>query len=117
MIKNWDNLNKTTLPSKNWAKPHIIFLAFTWLISNILVIYFLVLGLPDNNEYKILRYVLHIAYDISIIWFLMKSGLSADHLPEIKPFIFPRWRYGKIYWYLPHYYYLLSGERKLKYWY
>jgi hypothetical protein len=39
---------------------------------------------------------MHTAYALSLIWFLIKSGLPVDELPDIKPFMFPRWEYGKI---------------------
>jgi len=77
-------------------KPHIIVFVIMWLITNILTIYFLFLGVRNTDEYQGLRYLVQTAYVLSLIWFLKKSGSSLSLLPEIKPCLFPRWRYGKI---------------------
>ncbi|MBT8398407.1 MAG: CPBP family intramembrane metalloprotease [Gemmatimonadetes bacterium] len=39
-------------------------------------------------------HVLHAAYAVGLIWYLVRTGLSTQDLPEIEPIIFPKKRFG-----------------------
>ncbi|MBN1183180.1 MAG: hypothetical protein JXB49_12880, partial [Bacteroidales bacterium] len=89
-------MNESYLNIKTWMKPHNLVLVLTWFITSTLTVYLLIIGMLNNDEYQGLRYVMHTAYVLSLIWFLTKLELPAVQHPDIKPFIFPRWKYGKI---------------------
>ena len=86
-----------TLPNRQSIyTPHHLALITMWFILIMSNIYFLIHGVRASDEYQEVRHLLHAIYVLILLWFLNSSGLSKGQLPDIKPFIFPRWKYGKL---------------------
>jgi hypothetical protein len=77
-----------------WSTPHHLILTIMWLITTIVMVTLLWLGFRDTGRYNTLRYVLQAGYVAALIWYLIRMGPSINQLPEIRPIVFPRWRYG-----------------------
>jgi hypothetical protein len=52
------------------------------------------LDVRDTGGYSLVRNILHVGYVAALFWYLGRSGPSINQLPELRPFVFPRWRYG-----------------------
>jgi hypothetical protein len=52
------------------------------------------LDVRDTGGYSLSRNFLHGGYVAALLWYLGRSGPSISQLPELRPFVFPHWRYG-----------------------
>ena len=77
-----------------WLTPHRLVLTILWLVTTIAIIPMLWLGVRDTGGYSLARNILHVGYVAALLWYLGRSEPSINQLPEIRPFVFPRWRYG-----------------------
>ena len=66
-----------------------------WLVTTVALITMLWLDIRDTGGYSLGRNFLHGGYVAALIWYLGRSGPSISQLPELRPFLFPRWRFGK----------------------
>ena len=92
------SMTSDTLPVFNRQSlftPHRLALITMWFITSMSIIYFLVHGVRATDEYQGVRHLLHATYVLVLLWFLSSSGLLRSQLPDIEPFMFPRWKYGK----------------------
>ena len=65
-----------------------------WLITTVAIVTMLWLDVRDTGRYSVVRNILHVGYVAALFWYLARSGPSINQLPEIRPFVFPRWRYS-----------------------
>ena len=77
-----------------WSTPHRLILTIMWLITTIAMVTMLWLGFRDTGRYDALRYMLQAGYVAALIWYLIRRGPSVSQLPELRPIVFPRRRYG-----------------------
>ena len=77
-----------------WSTPHHLILTIMWLITTIAMVTMLGLGFRDTGRHDALRYMLQAGYVAALIWYLIRRGPSVSQLPELRPIVFPRRRYG-----------------------
>lgn len=82
-------------PNQSWFAPHCIALAIMWLATTVTIIGMLLHGVRHTDQFQVLRYILQVAYILALLWYLGSSSHSIARLPEIRPFVLARWRYGK----------------------
>jgi hypothetical protein len=81
-------------PIQSWYAPHRLVLSILWLVTTVAIVTMLWDGVRDTDRYNVVRHVLHASYVVALLWYLGRSGASTNQLPELRPLIFPRWRYG-----------------------
>jgi hypothetical protein len=79
---------------KSWLVPHRIALIVMWVVTTAALAVMLVNDVRLTGQYKEVRYVLLVGYVATLLWYLGRSGPSVNQLPEIRPQVLPRWRYG-----------------------
>ena len=77
-----------------WLAPHRLVLTIMWLVTTVAIVIMLWLDVRDTGRYSEARYVLQASYVAALLWYLSRSGPSISQIPELRPFVFPRWRYG-----------------------
>lgn len=77
-----------------WFAAHRIALIIIWLVITGACIVMLVIDVRHTNQFSVMRYVLQGTYVLALLWYLSRSGPSISQLPELRPLVFPRWRYG-----------------------
>jgi hypothetical protein len=77
-----------------WSAPHRLVLTLMWLVSTIAIIIMLWLDVRETGHYRQMRDILQVGYVAALLWYLARSGPSISQLPKIRPFVFPRWKYG-----------------------
>jgi hypothetical protein len=65
-----------------------------WLVTIAAIIVMLFYDVRSTGQYKAVIYVLLVGYDTALLWYLARTGPSVRQLPEIRPQLLPRWRYG-----------------------
>jgi hypothetical protein len=75
--------------------PHGITLIAIWLISTVSFIIMLCGGVRKTGQYRTIRDILQVAYVLSLIWYLIRTGPSIKQLPDISPVFLPKVRIGK----------------------
>ena len=80
--------------NQSWFAPHRIVLTIMWLVTTVAIVIMLWLDVRDTGRYSVVRNILHVGYVAALFWYLGRSGPSINQLPELRPFVFPRWRYG-----------------------
>jgi hypothetical protein len=85
---------RTRLPKATGFVPHRIVLIILWLITTVSMIVMLMQGVRDTHRFSTARYALLVAYAVALLWYLARTGHSVNQLPEIRPQVLPRWRYG-----------------------
>jgi hypothetical protein len=66
----------------------------TWVVVTGAVVVMLLYGVRATDQYGAVRYLLQASYVVALLWYLGRTGPSANQLPEIGPQVLPRWRYG-----------------------
>lgn len=74
--------------------PHRSVVGFMWLVSTVTMVTMLCYGIKSTGKYEAFRYMLHVGYVTSLLWFLIRTGSYRNRLPELKPQVLPRWKYG-----------------------
>ena len=77
-----------------WFAPHRLVLIIMWLVTTVTIVMMLWLDVRATGGYSLARDILHVGYVAALLWYLGRSGPSINQLPEIHPFVFPRWKYG-----------------------
>ncbi len=65
-----------------------------WLITSAAMVAMLWLGVRETGRYGEVCYLLQAGYVAALIWYLIRSGPSLNQLPELRPLLFRRRRYG-----------------------
>jgi len=65
-----------------------------WLVTTVAIVVMLWLDVRDTDRYSLVRNILNVGYVAALLWYLTRSGPSISQLPTIRPFVFPRWKYG-----------------------
>jgi hypothetical protein len=76
--------------------PHNIALITMWLLSTVSLIVMLSIGVRNTGQFRTARYILQVAYVITLFWYLTRSGPSIKQLPELNPLVLPKLRIGKL---------------------
>jgi len=77
-----------------WSTPHHLILTIMWLMTTAVMVTMLGLGVRETGRYGEVRYTLQAGYVAALIWYLIRQGPSVSQLPELRPIVFPRRRYG-----------------------
>ena len=80
--------------NKSLLAPHRIALVVMWVVTTAVIVVMLFNNVRSTGQYKEVRYVLLVGYVATLLWYLGRSGPSVNQLPEIRPQVLPRWRYG-----------------------
>ncbi|MFC1607919.1 type II CAAX prenyl endopeptidase Rce1 family protein [Candidatus Latescibacterota bacterium] len=89
-----ENISKENI--KSWFEKRHLVMAIIWLAVSVSLVTMLILNVRNNYQFGIARYVMQIAYVLVLLWYISKTGYSASQLPDIRPMVFPRWRYGNL---------------------
>lgn len=74
--------------------PHCIALVVIWVVTTAAIVVMLFYNVRATGQYKEVRYVLQVGYVAALLWYLGRSGPSVNQLPEIRPQVLPRWKFG-----------------------
>jgi hypothetical protein len=74
--------------------PHRIALVVIWVVTTAAIVVMLFHNVRSTGQYKEVRYVLQVGYVAALLWYLGRSGPSVNQLPETRPQVLPRWRFG-----------------------
>jgi hypothetical protein len=83
------------MKNKSWFAPNRIALTFMWVVTTVTIVVMLLHGVRHTDQFSVVRYVLQGAYVSALLWYLCRAGHSINQLPEIRPFVLPRWRFGQ----------------------
>lgn len=79
---------------KSLLAPHGIALVVMWVLTTAAIAPMLFNDVRSTGYYEEVRYVLLVGYVAALLWYLGRSGPSVSQLPEIRPQVLPRWRFG-----------------------
>jgi hypothetical protein len=79
---------------KSLLAPHRIALVVMWVLTTAAIVVMLFNDVRSTGQYKEVRYVLLVGYVAALFWHLGRSGPSVNQLPEIRPQVLPRWKFG-----------------------
>jgi hypothetical protein len=79
---------------RSWSEPQRMVLAILWLVTAAAMGMMLWQDVRHTNQFSTARHALLVAYAAALLWYLGRSGPSVSLLPEVRPFVFPRWRDG-----------------------
>lgn len=93
--------SKDTEISKKLSKralfaPHRIALITMWILITVTLVVMLFSGVRNTDQFRVERYILQVAYVLTLIWYLSRTGLSVKQLPDVSPFLLPKRRIGKL---------------------
>lgn len=74
--------------------PHRIALVVIWVVTTAAIVVMFFYNVRSTGQYKEVRYVLQVGYVAALLWYLGRSGPSVNQLPEIRPQVLPRWKFG-----------------------
>jgi hypothetical protein len=74
--------------------PHRMAVMVAWIVVTTIVVLMLLHNVRFTDRYNSIRYLLHVCYVASLLWYLSRTGASVKRLPELIPQLLPRWRYG-----------------------
>lgn len=77
------------------SSPHQIVLIIMWLLTTVPTVIMLFRGVRSSGQFRDQFHILQAAYVLALFWYLIRTGPSVEHLPEIKPFVLPKRRLGK----------------------
>lgn len=80
----------------SWFAPHRLALTIMWLLTTVVLAAVLAGGGRDNDQFRVERYILHIAYVAALLWYLGRTGPSVNELPDIRPFLLQDRRIGRL---------------------
>jgi hypothetical protein len=66
-----------------------------WVVVTGAVVLMLVQGVRYTDRFSAARQMLHAGYVAALLWYLGRAGPAMHQLPELRPLLFPRWRYGR----------------------
>jgi hypothetical protein len=89
-----DSVPMSESRNKSLLAPHRIALVVMWVVTTAAIVVMLFNNVRSTGQYKEVRYVLLVGYVATLLWYLGRSGPSVNQLPEIRPQVLPRWRYG-----------------------
>ena len=76
--------------------PHRLALMIMWLLTTVTLVAMLASGVRNTGQFRVERYILHVAYVGALLWYLGRTGPSVEQLPDIHPFLLKRWRIGQL---------------------
>ena len=76
--------------------PHGITLVAMWLLTTIFLVIMLFGGVRGSGQYFVVREFLQAAYVLALSWYLIRTGLPVEKLPDVGPIFPPRLRIGKL---------------------
>lgn len=79
---------------KSFLAPYRIVLAVMWVVTTAAIVVMLFYNVRSTGQYKEVRYVLQVGYVAALLWYLGRSGPSVNQLPEIRPQVLSRWKFG-----------------------
>jgi hypothetical protein len=65
-----------------------------WLVTTTSMVVMLKLGVLGTNRYSTIRYTLHAIYVVVLFWYLARTGVSFNQLPELNPPVLLHWKFG-----------------------
>jgi hypothetical protein len=75
--------------------PHGITLVAMWLLTTVALVLMLFDGVRDTGRFRVEREALQAVYVLALSWYLIRSGLAVEKLPNIGPLMLPNLRIGK----------------------
>lgn len=75
--------------------PRSIALTFMWITTTVAVVVMLLQGVRYTDQFIIVRHILHVTYVSALLWYLSRTGAPTNSLPDIRPLVFPRWKFGR----------------------
>ena len=76
--------------------PHHLALIVMWLLATVTLVAMLATGVRTNGQFRVERYILHVAYVGALLWYLVRRGPSVEQLPDIRPFFLRRFGFGRL---------------------
>lgn len=76
--------------------PHCIALIIMWVLTTVTLVVMLFSGVRNTDQFRVERYILQVAYVLTLIWYLSRTGLSVKQLPALSPLLLPKRRIGKL---------------------
>lgn len=74
--------------------PSRLALMVMWIVVTGATVVMLLQDVRSTDEYETVRFIMLAGYVGSLLFYLARSGPSANQLPKIHPQVLPRWRYG-----------------------
>lgn len=87
---------KTGYLQQPWCTAHSVSLIIIWIVTTSVIVTMLLQGVRDKDQFSIARYVMQVSYVLILLLYLHRTGPSLNQLPDLRSFVFPRWRYGKL---------------------
>lgn len=84
------------LDTKNVFTPPTIALVITWLLVTVFLILMLVGGVRTTGHFRLERNFLQVAYVLVLFWYLVRTGLPLEGLPDPSPQVQPKSRLGRL---------------------
>ena len=79
---------------QSWFEPHRIVLIILWLVTTVTFVTMLLQDVRHTNHFSVARHTLLVGCVVALLWYLSRSGPSISQLPEFRPLMFSRRRYG-----------------------
>lgn len=76
--------------------PHRLAWMIMWLLTTVVLVAMLASGVRNTGQFRVERYILHVAYVAALLWYLGRTGPSVQQLPDIRPFLLKRWGIGRL---------------------
>ncbi len=76
--------------------PHRLALMIMWLLTTVTLVAMLASGARNTGQFRIERYILHVAYVAALFWYLGREGPSVNQLPDVRPLLLQRWEIGRM---------------------
>ena len=76
--------------------PHGIALITMWFLTTVFLIVMLFNGVRNTDQFRVERFILHVAYVASMLWYFSRTGTSVKQLPDLNPLLLPGRQIGKV---------------------
>ena len=77
-----------------FGPPHVALIVMG-LLATVTLVVMLISGVRTTGQFRVERYILHVAYVGALLWYLVRRGPSVEHLPDIRSFFLRRWEFGR----------------------
>ncbi|MBE0685958.1 MAG: CPBP family intramembrane metalloprotease [Anaerolineaceae bacterium] len=84
------------ITKRNLFTPHIIALVIMWFLSTVSFVVMLLNGVRNNDQFRVMRDIIQVAYVLALFWYLIKTGPSVKQLPDLNPVFLPKLRISKL---------------------
>jgi hypothetical protein len=89
-----DSISVSILWARFLSAPYRATLVVLWCAATVVMILMLFNGVRTTGQHEAVRYVLQVGYIAALLWYIIRTGSSLNHLPELRPQVLPRWKYG-----------------------